>query len=476
MPTYYVDSNATAGANDGTSKSNAFLTLAQAEAVVTAGDIVYISDLHSEIALDGGTFDFTPSFSAPVYLISLDFVNDTPKKGAKLKCAASSYQALTFNVAATGILYLYGIILQSGDGNLQFQTNIGALLIAEECDFTAGAAVGKLADMYFGPNGVSGSVRLINCNLVSYDDGGGFNGRIFIETEAKFEMYGGSWSAYHSSTGSGIISEASSYLRFDAHQLIFTGVDFTGSLAEYLHVSKYDSIRRGQQSARFLNCKLPARITPDKYIKPTNERYSVDVDVLYSDPGDLTAAPYKFNRAQMNGYTECLLTHYRQGGASDGEQANEYSIKVTSRPDSTFKGILGMEVPLSVFINDADGEKLKTFTVELAHSGVGDGSGGLLETDQCWLDLTGPSAEVTPTSLGHRQRTRVVDDLTQPPSDIPTSTASWSGANPLLTHKQKLSVSYVPFVNGLVHLTLHFAPGGALEKSIFVCPKIEVTP
>lgn len=114
--TWYVDENATAGANNGTTKTDAWLSLASAinGGVTAANDIIWISHVHDEQLGAAATYtlgaNHTPD--APLKIISVNFSNDTYTPGALIGHSSSS-RAITFANAADSGLALFGVQLKT---------------------------------------------------------------------------------------------------------------------------------------------------------------------------------------------------------------------------------------------------------------------------------------------------------------------------------------------------------------------------
>ena len=258
--------------------------------------------------------------------------------------------------------------------------------------------------------------------------------------------------------------------------LRFYGVDFTGStgLTTLAYCTRAGNSGTPAILLKLVGCKLPQTVTAAGAINKTSSGYyrdSVEVEVLPASQGELTSPDYRYLWASRGGWCDTVLTHYRASGADDGFQANPFSQKLSSRPDYSLKGLVGVKFPLSTYIEAVGGAK--TLKIHFAHAGVGSGPGGVVQNDELIAIVTGPSDEVSP-NVGKFIKSYTIGDTV---ADLPTEPGeSWSGANPLLTVKQSLSVSYTPTIEGLVNIILIWCPGGATQKDIFVCPKIEVTP
>jgi len=74
-----------------------------------------------------------------------------------------------------------------------------------------------------------------------------------------------------------------------------------------------------------------------------------------------------------------------------------------------------------------------TLDVFLAHNGVGDGTGGALQTDQIWLEVQGPSDANPATAQGHHFVGRPAFNAT--PTDLASDGSTWTGTGVGTKHK-----------------------------------------
>jgi hypothetical protein len=105
MATRYVDS-AAAGANNGTSKTDAFTTFAAAIAAMSAGDTILVNSTHVEPTNSSGstvTLAIPGTAAARSKLVSVNFSNDVPTQGAALYTTTGA-TPLTIN----GVFRAYG--------------------------------------------------------------------------------------------------------------------------------------------------------------------------------------------------------------------------------------------------------------------------------------------------------------------------------------------------------------------------------
>lgn len=128
MATFFVDSGAS-GANDGTSKTDAWVLIESAESVA-GGSEVHASHTHAESTAGSMTLSFSNSaLNNPVIIKSVDFSDDSYTPGASVTRTGVGNDIL---IAPTGTRY-FGISFNSPDNfTLGNNSNVGYF---EDCTF-----------------------------------------------------------------------------------------------------------------------------------------------------------------------------------------------------------------------------------------------------------------------------------------------------------------------------------------------------
>src|SRR5665213_97988 len=119
MAIVYINS-AASGSNNGTSKTNAFTSLAAAIAGgLAAGDVVYVA--HTSDDLTAGatvTWNLPGTSALPNKLISVDFGGSTPPVAADVTVGAKLRNTGTFNlIFGSGYATFIGFSITAGDGS-----------------------------------------------------------------------------------------------------------------------------------------------------------------------------------------------------------------------------------------------------------------------------------------------------------------------------------------------------------------------
>jgi hypothetical protein len=141
MATYYVDSSAS-GANDGSSKTDAFTSLVTAISSTAAGDILLISHTHSEDVGDGGATGTKVINFGLRRVISINFSNDSYTAGARIFNTDDG--SITSSAGVIEVLYgiLYGMEFDTSTGTATlFDTLVLQGCFAYDCLFTSGSYI-----------------------------------------------------------------------------------------------------------------------------------------------------------------------------------------------------------------------------------------------------------------------------------------------------------------------------------------------
>ena len=142
MTIIYVDDTAS-GANDGTSKTDAYTSLASADgAGSSAGDEVWIAHTHNESVSVDTTYGFSGGTVAdPIKVQSRNFTGDALTKGATLTSTNN-------DVNITGDCYLHGLIVEGSDDSNHAENN-GYYKVWENCTIKVDGGTGGTQKLKF---------------------------------------------------------------------------------------------------------------------------------------------------------------------------------------------------------------------------------------------------------------------------------------------------------------------------------------
>ena len=434
MANYFVDDSATGGADDGTSWSDAHVSLASVTPT-SAGDICYIASTHdesisSDIVLDSGTA------SSPVWLISATAGSDpvTYAKGATIQ--GITYSA-DIEAGTNDYVVFWGVnqVTSTASGSdLPLGRGTDSVHYYIDCNFTANDRIylGTSTDSHakhtscsYTINGASGWRELYQS---------GTRGTVDVRDGAV----SGSVKAYavHLEAGSGTTLRAC-------------------DLSDFSYGAKNTSTSNNSVAARIGGCSVAAGFAPSETAYTSKPGNFVQAD--YCGTGTLGASD------TVNGFTGATdyygqtvfdSSRYRDDGAKDSLTGDNYSHAVTGRHGTLAEGHNSCELVARV-----DGGSSITITLHLAGSAT-------LYNDEVWFDFFGPSD--TTSARQHFATTRKANPLAAQ-VELTADTESWTGSD--VGTKCKIAYTYTPHHSGLVSVIPVYAKGSG---TIFICPKLTI--
>jgi len=435
--TTYVDSNATGGANDGTSWTDAYLLLSSATGVA-AGEEIWIASDHEEGAATDVTVEFSNgTHASPVRLISVNSTTDQYEAGALINATED-------NVQVGGAVHAFGVEWYTGSYGVKFSSKaicvfVGCVIESANTGSGYGVIYQVSSTAYHQAN-----VTLVGCTLKAPSTGGGpwitrlqgssrliMRGCDFIGGDEKTQLC----DDYYSTTYT--------------HQpeLIVEDCDLSHitTLADMLGV--HVTLRR---------CKLHASAAVDN-------DYSIYSELIIEncDNGSITVPPIGLSWYQgWHGDVKGVSSVYRTDGASDGETS--YSWEMVSQStcvEATYNAI--RTPPITRWV---DGGSEIDITVYVA-------SGGTLNDDDLWIEVSGPDNTASPnqSALGYTYSSRP-NILATPAALTTDSNSTWNGTG--VGTKQKITCTYTPTEAGPVTVKVYLAKP---STTVYVDPKLEVS-
>lgn len=440
MTDYFVNSGAGGTAN-GTSKTDAWLTLGAATGV-GAGDRVLVSHTHAETPGSAPNYTLNGSLDNPIEIISINFTGDAYTPGASIHPTGSLDITVTGeNAEYSGITLWSGddIFLTAGDLNLTFN----------ECEFKGLSSVNKLL---IGAS--TGQYLIFNDCTYNFDAAA----EIQVNASAGHIVFnGGSFT--------NAMNDMFEVLSGTRTQIIeVNGMDLS-------NVTNLVDPAAGTQPnffATFTKCKLKSGYT----VIDASIASQIDTRIILREcaVGTLTAAAFIEEIVERQGSSFTTTARYRTGGADDGQQANAVSQEMTALASRTQKRRVFTYFDIGVYL-DSSGTS-KTFKVHAAHNAVGSGTAGALQDDEFWIELLGPSEKATSDAQGERLSSKPALNVTA--SDLTTESGeTWNGTN--VGTKQSASISYTNEIEGFVKIRVHLATSSVSDVVVNVCPKIEVS-
>ena len=171
------------------------------------------------------------------------------------------------------------------------------------------------------------------------------------------------------------------------------------------------------------------------------------------------ATNYRLWIAELAGNIRDETGIYRTDGAQIGDTPLSWKMEASS--SANYPNIPLTTDPIMVWVEQS--ATPVTISVEVAQ----DSGSALLTNKDIWTTVSFPNSAANP--LFDSADNRVPTVLTTP-TDQPTSSAAWTGvATPV---RQKLSVTFVPAMAGVVALRVQLAKP---STTVYVCPKVDLT-
>lgn len=430
MTTHFVDS-AAAGANDGTSWTDAWTSIGSSTGVA-AGDIVKVDDGHSQTS--ASVFNWSNgTVLNPVRIICVDKNNsDALSVGAAVTFSGSGHGPAG-NIESYGMYWINsavsaGLLMGAPTNGRQFHAN------------------GKCSATNTGQINFSGSRALYELRNQEVDfSGAGTSSVIACPSNGIIRWLGGILRIRTGGQTSLISTNAIPML------LEFRGVEFIGTTTNIF------SGGASHASGRVIiaDCVAP---TYTNLIGTTPTHFSSRLETERFVAGTLTVpaiAPTQIY--DWPGTVIASLSRYRTGGADDGEQANAYSWEMASDAEAAEAAATLMSPPITRWVEAGS----QTLTIYIA-------SGVTLQDDELWVDVISPSEAGSATAQGQFNTSRALPLAT--PANLTTDGSStWNGAG--VGTKQKIDVAINPTIAGPVTVRVHLAKP---STTVYVDPKLGV--
>jgi hypothetical protein len=446
MPAIYVRSTDGDNADNGSTWALAKATLAGADGIDAAGDIIYVSQSHSESTASAVSLGFAGTLATPTYLICGDDAAAPPTTPSSAG-----------NVATTGANSI---------------TITSKALVEEGINWLVGSAANSASFLYAQDAGIfhkkGGSIVLNNSNTASkifFGLGTGNNeSRVTLENvgfkfgsagqyvqmaNTQIEILGGS-------VLSGGTSPTSVFYAIGGIEGKATGLDLSNvSTTATLFVAGIGAVGKFV----FRGLKLPASWTGTIFSSggaPANPGFRVELH-------DYMAGTSKLQlwAADYQGNVKSEATLVRTGGASDGTSAFSWQMVTNANPEFPHMALETPEIPPKW--NATTGAS-KTVTVEILHDSL-----TALNDDEVWIDVwyRGTASSSAQTLISDRRASILSSAAAQT-----TSSETWTTTGMTNPNKQKLSVTFTPEHAGFIQARVCLAKA---SKTIYVDPVITVT-
>lgn len=358
MAAYYVRSGAS-GANNGTTKTDAYTTMAAALSGKAAGDVFYVASDHAESTAGAVTLTFPGTAAAPNYVYCVNFAGSTPPVSADLRTTATAASTGANVLSFSGFGYIYGIAFTSGSGSSAVNMTVGGVagaLIFDGCKLILG---GTNTGNRFTFGGAVATRIVLRNTTVKF--GATAQGCILNSCDFRWEN-----TAAAIDTGGSVPTTLFLLTTNPPGRVVVEGVDLsavTGTI--------FGAASEAAKSLTLKDCKLNASVT----IAATQTGINTGaVEVLRCDSG---AKAYRAEKYNALGSQAMEATITRTSGASVGGTGLSANLTTTSQAAFAFpfEGL-----PLT--INNSTTAVSKTATVE----GVWNAA-ALPDNGEFWIDV-----------------------------------------------------------------------------------------
>jgi hypothetical protein len=446
MATYYVKSGA-GGAGTGADWTNAFTTLAAADAVDAAGDTIYVADSHSESTAAAVTLTWAGTVAAPTRILCVVEATPPVTMSTGAIVATTGASTITMTSASLGAFYCEGITFKSGSS-----TNVSHIYIAaandsvatyKNCVFELTNTSGTSEISHFAPS----NAVLENCEFK------------FAST-AQDLVFGATTTILGGSITGSQITTLFAGAASRGGTLDVKGMDLSNGASTMNLVSS----SLGGIKVKFINCKMPASWSGAVHSgTPSNAQVC---EYFNCDDGDTNDV---YQRKTQLGTINSENTIVRTGGANNGIRGLSWKMDTNADAEWSHSTLSSPEI---VRWNSTVGSSI-TVAAHIVHdtnvaAGQGSGTASAFRDDEVWIEVMYLGTSGFPIGT-------IVSDAASSflatPADQATSTETWTTTGMTTPVKQQLSVTFTPNEVGYIHATVKMAKA---SKTIYVCPKLSV--
>jgi hypothetical protein len=430
----YVRSTDGNNGDDGSTWALAKATIAGAAAIDAAGDIIWISQAHSESTAASVSPNLAGSVSNNTRVLCGNDASEPPTalSTSGVIAVTGAFSSISF---ASGYPFVYGLTLRAGTGSEN-----GAQLAIGQSSVRVTLESCRLE---LRSTGTSGQINLTNClvkNAVFRFDAASN----VLNLNAKSHVYGGNFDAATTSPTALVGAGSTGFP-------IVEGLDLS-------NLSTSFNFCDGGTSTcvvHFKKCKLPSGWSGALFTSVTSA--SIRIGVYNCDDGDTN---YNVLVGDIAGTLSAETTLIRTGGANDGATGISWKVVTTANP--AFRSVVFTTDEI-VLWNESTGVS-KTVTVEILHD-----SATNLKDDEIWLEVQYLGTSGAP--LGSFVDD-VKADVLATAADQTTSSATWTTTGMSNPNKQKLSVTFTPQEKGVFSAVVKLAKA---SYTVYVDPKLTVS-
>ena len=441
MATRYVRSTDGSDADTGATWALAKATLTGVAAIDTAGDVIWVSQVHAESTAAAITFDWAGNAASPVRVLC---GNDAAEPPTALATTATVSTTGNSNITVTsGIdyVYVYGITFNSGVGAI----GTASILLNgdsgwqnyDSCVFNLDTT-GTSSRIDLAVIGGVASTYLKNCDFQFSATAQAINasGNVLLEdcsilVDAAITTLFGTFAA--------------------GSNALLSGCDLSNAGAAM------NVIASAAQGVRLTlrNCKMPASWSGS--VNSSTPGAGSVFELYNCDSADTN---YRLEKKTQFGTVTHETTVVKTGGASDG--TTTLSWKMVSNADAEWNHQT-LDSPEIRKWNETTGSAI-TVTVDVLHDSLTN-----VTDREIWLDVQYLGTSGTPLSL-------FVDDAAADylatAADQADSTSTWTTTGLTNPNTQKLNVTFTPQEKGIIHAVVRLA---VASKTIYIDPELVVS-
>lgn len=440
MATRYVRSTDGSDADNGTTWALAKATLTGVAAIDTAGDEIWVSQVHAETTAAAIAFSWAGTVVSPTHILCGDDAA-APPTALATTATVTTTGASDITIDNSGHVYCYGISFLCGSGAVtaSIVLNIGNVKTEyESCSFQlVSTGASSLIDFSGGANG---HAILNNCTFKF----GATGQKLSNSTRGTFEINGGSILA-----GSSAITVLTSLV--GVSKWVFSGFDLSNAGAT---ISIAASTAAGN-TVILRNCKLPASWSGS--VNSSTPGLASVFELYNSDSADTN---YRYQRKTQFGIIDGETTVVATGGASDGTTPISWKMATNADAEWRHQTLNSGEI---VQWNETVGSAL-TATIEIVHDSVTN-----ITDREIWIDVQYLGTSGFPLSLFISD---VATNYLTAAADQADSSATWTTTGLTNPNTQKLNVTFTPQEKGFIHATVRMTKA---SYTVYVDPKITIT-
>lgn len=432
MADLYVNSAAT-GANNGTSKANAYTSLLSAISAAQHGDRVLVAHTHAEVRTATASLAWVSD--ASVVVISIDFATDLPAAGAQFNSNGSNTVRLYLATPLScGVLDGMSLSWAAIWANANSQATL------KRCSLTVYAINGIVGN----PSVNGGAILLEDCALALTGSGAHIAPSQGVSNSgATVVMRGGAITANAAST---------SIIKPNGEgTVMLSGVNLSGLPAAINMVE--GTVRRARVTLN--GCAMPAGWSGALF-SGTRES-GMRLSMYACDAG---ASSFRMRIEAYRGSIRDETAIVRAGGATDGTTPVSWRMETVGAADEFFDPLTSDPI---IDWNEATGVA-KTLSVEFVHGMPADLTDADIRLEVQYSSQAG-SPQLSTASSG---RSSVMASS----AAYPASAATWVTTGIAAPRKQKMSVTFTPQQKGPFYARIVLCKNNSV---VYVCPGAELS-